>query len=384
MNLQSMYSNVYDKLWMFEKYKKAKAKYSKNPKRLELQKKFPLSDEQKKQIDDYYLTYFGSKIPYDCHQNFAIHTGVFRYDYFADYLWRPYFEHFMNTSTNYIYAFEDKGCLPFVAHAAHVQMPHQIIINQYGCFRDSDNKSIKKQDVKEILGNIGSVIIKPTISAGSAKGIFFADFENGIDKLTGKEVLDVLGSTSKNYVVQKIIKCHEDLANLYSGCVNTFRIITYRWKDSFYAMPGVLRVGSGGGKVDNAHAGGMFMAIDDNGVIKGNGMTEFMNVYEKHPDSGIMFDGYKVNDYPKVLETAIRMHSMIPMIGTVNWDLTIDEQGEPVVIEANFLQGGFWIIQCAHACAPFGDRQPEVLQWIKKMKNLPQDKRGDFAFGFGV
>lgn len=384
MNVQLLYSNVYDKLWMRKKYKTGVGKYTKNQKRLELQKQFPLTIEQKKQIDDYYMTYYGSRIPYDCHQNFAVHTGVFRHDYFADFLWSPYFEHFMNVKTNYTYAFEDKGCLPFVSQAAHIKMPHQIVINQFGIFRDADNKMINFKTVKELLFNVGPVIIKPTISSGSAKGIFFADFDNGIDKLSGKEVVDVIGNSQKNYVVQKIIKCHEDLANLYSGCVNTFRIITYRWKDDFYAMPGVLRVGSGGGRVDNAHAGGMFVAIGDDGVIKGKAMTEFMNVYEKHPDSGILFDGYKIKNYPKVLKTAIKMHSVMPMIGTVNWDLTIDEQGEPMVIEANFLQGGFWIIQCAHASVPFGEHQQEVLQWIRKMKSLPYSKRGEYAFGNGM
>jgi hypothetical protein len=360
-------------------------KYTKNPQRLELQKKFPLTAEQRKQIDGYYLKYYGSKIPYECHQNFAVHTGVFRPDYFADFLFMPYFEHFMNEKRNYASSFSDKGCLPFVAQAANVSMPKQILVNQYGIYRDADNNYLDKNDVIQVLSNAGRVFIKPTIESGSAKGVFSANFENGIDTKTNKSVSEVLESsrtTKNNFVIQKFLKCHKDLANIYSGSVNTFRVVTYRWKDEFFVMPGVLRVGSGGGEVDNAHAGGMFMAIDDDGVIKGNAMTEFMNVYEKHPDSGIVFDGYKVNEYPKVMETALKLQAMLPELGTVAWDLTIGEEGEPVLIEANFIFGGFWIIQCAHACAPFGERQPEVLQWISKMKKLPYSKRSKFAFGY--
>ncbi len=385
MNLNTLYSNAYDKIWMLEKYKYSVKKYTKNQKRLELQKRFPLSVEQKKQIDDYYTTYYGSKIPYESHQNFAVHTGIFRPDYFADFLFMPYFEHFMNEKRNYASSFSDKGCLPFIAQAANISMPKQILVNQYGIYRDADNNYLDKNDVSQMLSNAGRVFIKPTIDSGSAKGVFSADFESGIDKKSGKLVSEVLESsktTKSNFVIQKFLKCHKDLANIYGGSVNTFRVVTYRCKDDFFVMPGVLRVGSGGGEVDNAHAGGMFMAIGDDGVIKGNAMTEFMNVYEKHPDSGIVFNGYRVNEYPKVVEAALKLQAMVPELGTVAWDLTIGESGEPVLIEANFIFGGFWIIQCAHACAPFGKRQPEVLRWISKMKSLPYSKRGKFAFGY--
>jgi len=385
MNLQSIYSNVYDKLWMRSKYKIMVDKYTKNQNRIELQKKFPLSTEQKKQIDDYYLTYYGSKIPYECHQNFAVHTGVFRPDYYADFLFMPYFEHFMNEKRSYATAFSDKGSLPFIAEAAKVDMPKHLVVNQCGIYRDGNNNCIKLQDVLELLSNAGRVFIKPTIESGSANGVFSANFENGMDVKTGKTVKEVLESnhtTKKNFVIQEFMKCNKDLADLYSGSVNTFRIVTYRWKDDFYSMPGVLRIGSGGGEVDNAHAGGMFVAIENDGTLRGKAMTEFMNIYEKHPDSGIIFDGYKVKEYPMVVDAALKLQGMIPELGTVAWDMTIGESGKPVLIEANFIFGGFWIIQCAHACAPFGERQAEVLQWISKMKKLPYSKRGNYAFGY--
>lgn len=385
MTIPSFFSDVYDRLWVQSKYRVMVNKYTKNPKRVELQRQFPLSLEQKKSIDDYYLTYFGSKVPYESHQNFAVHTGVFRHDYFADCLFFPYFEHFMNSRRSYATAFSDKGSLPFIAQAAKVSMPKHIIINQYGIYRDTNNSCIKRQEVIELLSNAGRVFVKPSIESGSANGVFSANFEKGIDIKTGKSVSDILETcrtTRSNFVIQEFLKCHRDLANLYGGSVNTFRIVTYRWKDGFYVMPGVLRIGSGGGEVDNAHAGGMFVAIENDGTLRGNAMTEFMNIYKMHPDSGVMFDGYKINDYPKVAAAALKLHGLIPELGTVAWDMTIAESGEPVLIEANFIKGGFWIIQCAHACAPFGERQPEVLRWINKMRHLPFTKRQDFAFGY--
>lgn len=202
---------------------------------------------------------------------------------------------------------------------------------------------------------------------------------------TGKKIEELFDFDKRqNYVVQEFLKCNDEIAQLYEKSVNTFRVMTYRWKDDFYSMPGVFRIGSGGGEVDNAHAGGMFIAIDEEGVLKGKAMTEFMTVYEKHPDSGVLFDGYKISKYPKVVEAALKMHSMVPELGSVAWDITIDETNTPVLIEANFDLSGFWIIQCAHACAPFGERQPDVLRWISKLKNLPYTERRKYAFGYGM
>lgn len=379
--IQNLYSNIYDKLWMRNKYGKYVGMYAKNPKRVSLQKRFPLSDSQKKEVDDYYMTYYGSKIPYDCHQNFAVHTGVFRPDYFADFLFVPFFEHFMNVKREYALSISDKSVFPFIAAAANVKMPNSILYNSFGVFRDANHEYLRDELIINKLWNVGFVFVKPTIESGSAKGIFTANFQDGIDVESGKPIEEVISRKKQNYVVQECARCSEDIAKLYDGCVNTFRIMTYRWKDEFYAMPGVFRIGSGGGKVDNAHAGGMFIAIDEDGILRGKAMTEFMTVYEKHPDSGIIFDGYKIKGYPKVVEAALKLHRMLPELGSFAWDFTIDEMGDPLLIEANILNAGFWIIQCAHACAPFGERQPEVLQWIKIMKNLPYSKRSEFAFG---
>ena len=380
--IQNTYSNVFDKLWIKKWYKKYYEMYTKNPQRLSLQKQFPLTESQKKEIDEYYMTYYGSKISYECHQNFAVHTGVFRHDYFADFLYVPFFEHFMNVNREYAVTLSDKSVFPFVAAAANVKMPKTILYNSFGVFRDGEHCELRGGGIINELRNVGPIFVKPTIDSGSAKGIFTANFQDGVDVESGKSIEEVINLKRQNYVIQEFAKCSDDIAKLYDGCLNTFRIMTYRWKDEFYAMPGVLRIGSGGGKVDNAHAGGMFIAIDEDGILGKKAMTEFMNVYEKHPDSGIVFDGYKVSGYPKVVEAALRLHKMIPELGSIAWDFSIDETGRPLLIEANILDSGFWIIQCAHACAPFGKRQPEVLQWIRKMKNIPYSKRGKYAFGY--
>ena len=143
-----------------------------------------------------------------------------------------------------------------------------------------------------------------------------------------------------------------------------------------------MRIGQGGNYLDNAHAGGMFIAIDDDGTLHKKAFTEFNNQYFEHPDSKIVFDGYKINLFPKVLESAKRMHRLLPQVGIVNWDFTIDENGNPVLIEANISGGSIWLIQIAHGKGAFGNATIEILEWIKYMNKASYEDKRKYKFGF--
>ena len=49
-----------------------------------------------------------------------------------------------------------------------------------------------------------------------------------------------------------------------------------------------------------------------------------------------------------MIETAERMHRSIPQLGVVNWDFTLDEDGTPLLIEANVLGGSIWLFEIAY------------------------------------
>lgn len=62
---------------------------------------------------------------------------------------------------------------------------------------------------------------------------------------------------------------------LYSEAVNTFRVITYLWDGEVFHVPLALRIGQGGSYLDNAHAGGMFIGVNDLGELNDEAFTEF-------------------------------------------------------------------------------------------------------------
>lgn len=351
-----------------------------DPRRVKIAEMVQLSKEQKEAIDEVYLKNYGRKIPYIWHQYYTAYTGNFDPYYVPELLYIPEFERFMNIYLEYVKVFEDKNILPYAAKVAGVKMPTTILTYVCGLFRDKELHVISKEEAINYIKDIGDVFIKPTVESGSGKGCFIASFHNGIDEISGKKISDVL-NMEEDYAVQERLHCHESISKIYNKSVNTFRIITYRWKDRFCSFPGLMRIGKGGSILDNAHAGGIFIGISDDGKLKKEAYTEFHDVYSVHPDSGVVFDNYSIPLFPKVLEAAFQMHETLPELGCVNWDFTIDENGTPILIEANISDGSIWLSQMANGIGAFGKNTPEVLEWIHKMEGVKLSDRYKYRFG---
>lgn len=169
-------------------------------------------------------------------------------------------------------------------------------------------------------------------------------------------------------VVQECIKQHEKLSALYSNSVNTFRVITYLWNGQIYHVPLALRIGQGGGYLDNAHAGGMFIGVSDAGKLNPVAYTEFGDQYEEHPDTHIKFEDYEIDFVPEIIETAKKLHLNAPQLGIISWDIAVDEFETMVLIEANTRGQSIWFPQMANGKGAFGKNTKEILQFISPKK----------------
>ena len=99
----------------------------------------------------------------------------------------------------------------------------------------------------------------------------------------------------------------------------------------------------------------MFVGVDETGKLCGTAFTEFQEKYTEHPDSHIVFKGYEVIEFYKVCEAAKKLHGQIPQLGIVHWDLTLDNKGNVIVIEANTYDSSIWLPQMAVGKGAFGD-----------------------------
>lgn len=367
-----------------ERKRRREIRAFRDPRRVAIANHFPLSQQQKEQVDELFLSNYGKKVDYVWHQNYAAHTGHFDYRFIPGVLYIPEFEAFENQNKSFVKACNDKNFIPLVAQSVGVKMPGTIVSCTNGLLRDGENRLITPDMAKELVCQAGPAFFKPTVGSNSGRGCRVLAPDDLIRFTRDTLILEsqdvIVGKT--DFVIQELVKCHDSIRAIYPESVNTFRVISYLWKGRIEVMPVIIRIGQGGSVLDNAHQGGMFCAVHDDGAMGTVAVTEFNNQFSEHPDTHLVFASHRIEHLDEVIKAARKMHAAIPQLGVVNWDFTIDSTGNPVLIEANCKNGSVWLPQMAHGVAAFGERTAEVLQWLRFMKKLNPHERAPFVGGY--
>ncbi len=183
-------------------------------------------------------------------------------------------------------------------------------------------------------------IIKP-FNGGNGIGIRIADLEK-------EGPFEMLCGTLKReykagFVAEELIIQAKELAAVHEASVNTMRIFTVRFDDRVDLLPCAWRVGTGGNCVDNGGSGGIFCAVDDDGVVIATS-DEKGHSYEVHPTTGHPLIGFKVPRFEEAKELAKELAQVVPSNRYCGWDLALTEDGW-VMQEGNW-QGGIVAFQC--------------------------------------
>ena len=352
-----------------------------DPKRLESIKDFQLTKEQKQEIDAFYLSNYGKKVDYTCHRTYAAYSGKFSPAFITEDIYIPELDHFLNIFEAYNSVFEDKNVMPHIAKSVGVKTPQVLFSCVKGFYLDAQNRPVTLDTVLTTLHNYGRLFIKPSVDSMGGRSCVLADVKEGIDVKSQQSLREILAQMGDDFVIQACVVCHESLQKIYPKSVNTFRVITYRWKDKIYQGPSVLRLGKGGMDVDNATQGGIFLGVYPDGRLYDFAITKYGDRFYEHPDTALHFGTYCLPLFTKVTEAAIKLHHALPQVGVSNWDLTIDENGEVVLIEGNLQFGGVRLAQMACGVPVFGEHTAEMLQWVQKMKKMSPSERPNHAFG---
>ena len=129
-------------------------------------------------------------------------------------------------------------------------------------------------------------------------------------------------------------------------------------------------MGANGSNVDNGHSGGVFSGIDNSGRLKDcayNYMTG-RKFEKKHPTTGSVLSDSVIPNYEKCKELVVKLAPRLTSFSRLtSWDLSVDECGEPILIEVNLANGGLFFHQIANGPV-FGDMTKEVIDEVIKMK----------------
>ncbi|MCH2490725.1 MAG: hypothetical protein MK211_11305 [Flavobacteriales bacterium] len=360
--IESFYERQhYFKMLLAEKYAlKRKSK---------LIKSVSWSKEQEKEFNTFWRQEY-KPITSKGHKLIEAFNGTFNVEYMPDFLFATKVEYKMNP---YLYAkiYSDKSLTEVLyKDKSNAIIPKTFLLNAGGVFYDENRRIITKEEARSILLNINAAAVKPTVGGNSGKGIVIGTFdEDGYSDEHKFSLLSLLEG-AENFIVQELIQQSAALNGLYRHSINTFRVITYIVKGKVHVAPVSLRIGVGGSKVDNIHSGGLGIGVDvkNSSLLKTAyqlGYSDQCKVYEMHPDSQISFSDYSIPGIQEIVESAQKLHEATPQMGIISWDLTLNSNNKPVLIEANYIGQAVWLSQIVNQTPIFGKHTAYILNQIK-------------------
>lgn len=173
-------------------------------------------------------------------------------------------------------------------------------------------------------GKGGSGIMEPSMDGQS----FFLSHHGekfNIDQVTIKKDLILQEKIIQNEVLNKISKA-----------LNTIRIITLLKPDDDVCILGAyMRFGVGESLVDNLSSGGVGVKLNlRDEKLEGCAYDRHWNIFEKHPDSEVCFDGFELPYIPEILALVKKAQKLFYFHKLLGFDIAITPNG-PVIVEIN-------------------------------------------------
>ncbi len=204
----------------------------------------------------------------------------------------------------------------------------------------------------------GDVVIKPALESGSGKDVWIGPAREAFSEFSRRRARDI--------VVQKKALGDEFSRTLNPDSFNTVRVMTAYTGSAYVTLAAALRMGRNGSKVDNQNAGGLVLALRENGALCEFGYDKYLNRHDRHPDTGVVFDGKILPGLETICGACTESHRYLPHCGLVSWDAALDHEGHPRIVELNIDWPGINLFQSSLGPL-FGPYKDE----IKKTYGIP-------------
>ena len=308
--------------------KKWEKKITENFKDLEHRKK--LTKAQKKEVQDFYMDMIGKKVPLYCHEYFYSRTGHFTKEYVPNNIYHCELVPKANIKS-YGSVLGDKNMCDFLFPGENIA--HSILKNMNGYYY-YEGRPVSEEEAVSLCQNLDKVIIKPS-KESKGHGVQLFSVKDGITSLSGKTISQLFKDYKKDYLIQDWVKQHSGMAALNPTSVNTLRVLSYRSGMEVLIVYSVVRIGRSGSVIDNQCAGGISTTISRDGKLGKFAFGGYATDNIDKTDTGIVLEDYQIPSFDKAIEMVKRLHLKLPFFNIVGWDVAIQENGEPVLIEFN-------------------------------------------------
>jgi hypothetical protein len=203
-----------------------------------------------------------------------------------------------------------------------------------GKFFTPESKIIDSKNIQDHLFKKQDKIVYKLENSKRGKGVFIID-RNNFDASTH------LFKTYSNGVFQKFIQQHPFFSEFTDSSVATLRVTTVSDKlGNISAKAAYIRFG----RDKDTHIiykTVIAVPVDiKTGELHSKGYINDWVEIDTHPDSHISFQQKTIPNFNKCIDKAIQLHSVIPFMGCLGWDLTVDNLEEVQLIEVNAINNG--------------------------------------------
>lgn len=316
-----------------------------------LQKSNILTAEEKQQIDAFWKPY--TKIDPVFHAFYKEKCGFFYPELLPTDIYVNVIDEYFNNRkmANTI----DHKCL-YPKLFPDIPQPEMVLMRMNGFWYDGQQQKISAQDVSAILEKEQAVFVKMATRSTGGKGVYYFNRENG-------SVAEQFAQQIKfktDLVVQRPMIQHPVFAKMNASSVNTFRILSLLTEDGVKCYSALVRIGVDNRKVDN---GGLSCGVQPDGKLKARAYRLNGDSFTKHPNHDFTFEGYQLIGFDKAKALIEKAHPLVPWFRMISWDIAINEQGEPVMLEANFAKGCLDFLQLNNGPL-FGEDTKKILDEV--------------------
>lgn len=224
-----------------------------------------------------------------------------------------------------------------------------------GCYNKNDFENFSK-----FVERHPQFILKP-INAFSGKGIRRIELTKDSIQYFFEENIN-----NGPFIIEEIIKQHEDLSYIHPQSINTIRIATFTFNGRVEILATSLRMGVGNSIADNAGNGGIFTSIDtETGIIVCPASNYKGDKYLKHPDTNVIIPGIQIPYWNKLISTtkevALKLYKKYNNAILISWDFSLSTKGW-IIVEVN--TGGGWRILQASQKQPLKERLYKLMDEV--------------------
>jgi hypothetical protein len=244
---------------------------------------------------------------------------------------------------DYQVLFADKEISQRICEAYGLPVPKLLAVADVG------DDAIKVCEAALLQSANGRAVIKPVRGAGGRGVTILTRREDQIVTSSGPDELAVIRSYfNERSIIQEAVTQHESLAAIYPRSLNTMRIETLLTLDGRVLILGsMVRFGRKGSKVDNLSAGGLGVGIvAESGHLRPIGRDFRSREYDRHPDTGVIFQDQAVPKWSETLDLVKRAQHNFAYFRFLGFDVAVTPDG-PVIIEINPWPDNVMIEQCS-------------------------------------